>query len=196
MTHSLYTDAIERARRRLPLALPAELQWNLLPPLSFISPRVSVAGILAPSTAIAGDSFDYSVNGDVVHVAIIDAMGHGIEATLLAAVTIGVLRNSRRRGDLGIKELVPVLDEQLAAIFGPDKFVTGIFGELDTTTGVWTWTTCGHPPALLVRRGRVVKQLDAVIAAPSASGSSRASPTSPPSGSNRATACCCTPTAS
>lgn len=165
MTRSRYGDSIERTRRRTPLTLPAELQWQLLPPLTFVTRRVAVAGILAPATEVAGDSFDYSVDGDRAHVAIIDAMGHGLEATLLSAVTIAALRNARRAG-LGLAELVPEVDAAVAAAFGPDRFVTGIFGELDTATGIWTWTTCGHPPALLVRRGRVVKVLDSVVGAP------------------------------
>jgi serine phosphatase RsbU (regulator of sigma subunit) len=165
VTRSLYGDAIELARRRAPLSLPAELQWRLLPPLTFVAPRVAVAGILAPSTEVAGDSFDYAVNGDVAHVAIIDAMGHGLEACLLAAVAIAALRNGRRSG-LGLAPLVSSIDAELGRAFGPDRFVTGIFGELNTVTGVWTWTTCGHPPALLVRNGRVVKRLDQAIGVP------------------------------
>ena len=164
-TRSLYGDFVERARRPAPLTIPAELQWRLLPPLTFLSPRVAVAGVLAPTTEIAGDSFDYSVNGDIAHVAIVDAMGHGLEATLLSTVAIGTLRNARRRG-LGLPETVRVMDAEIESQFGPDKFVTGIVGELDTSSGLWTWITCGHPPALVVRRGRVVKTLDSVVSAP------------------------------
>jgi hypothetical protein len=165
MTRSLYGDAIERARRRTSLSVPAEMQWRLLPPLTFVSPRFSIAGILAPADDVAGDSFDYAANGDVAHVALIDAMGHGLEAALLAAVSISALRNARRNGD-DLVRTVSTIDSIIGAQFGPDKFVTGIFGELDITAGSWQWITCGHPPALLLRRGRVVRALDSVIGAP------------------------------
>ena len=82
VTKSMYGDGIERARRRTPMTIPAELQWRLLPPLTFISPRVAVAGALAPTAEVAGDSFDYALNGARMHVTVIDAMGHGLEATL------------------------------------------------------------------------------------------------------------------
>jgi len=141
------------------------MQWRLLPPLTFVSPRFSIAGVLAPADDVAGDSFDYAANGDVAQVAIIDAMGHGLEAALLAAVTISTLRNARRSG-ADLKSTVATIDSILAAQFGPDKFVTGIFGELDTANGWWRWTTCGHPPALLVRGGRVVRTLDSIIGPP------------------------------
>lgn len=85
--------------------MPAELQWRLLPPLSFVTPRVAVSAVLVPSAEVAGDSFDYAVNGDIAHVAVVDAMGHGLEATLLATVAIGGLRNARRAG-LPLEETV------------------------------------------------------------------------------------------
>ena len=164
-TRALYGDAVERARRRVPMTLPAELQWRLLPPLTFVSPRVAVSGILAPTHEVAGDSFDYALNGNVLHVALVDAMGHGLESTLLAAVAVGAMRNARRAG-LALPDTVQAMDAVLSAQFGPDRFVSGIIGELDTDTGWWRWATCGHPPALLVRGGRVVKELDAVVAVP------------------------------
>ena len=162
---SLYGDSVERARRTTPLTVPAELQWRLLPPLTFVSPRVAVAGVLAPVAEVAGDSFDYALNGDALHVAVIDAMGHGLEATLLSAVAVAALRNARR-GGLDLAGTVAAMDAEIASQFGPDKFVTGIVGQLDLTTGWWRWTTCGHPPTLLVRAGRVVKTLDQVIGPP------------------------------
>ncbi len=165
VTRSHYGDAVERARRRSPMSLPAELQWRLLPPLTFVSPRAAVAGVLAPADGVAGDSFDYALNDDVLHVALFDAMGHGLEATLLASVAVGALRSSRRRGD-DLATTVRRIDSTLAGQFGPDRFVTGVVGELDTRTGWWRWVTCGHPPSLLVRGGRVVKVLDSVVAAP------------------------------
>lgn len=164
-TRSAYGDGIERARRRVPLTTPAELQWRLLPALTFVAPRAAIAGGLLPTSSIAGDSFDYALNRNVLHVTIVDAMGHGLEATLLAALAISALRNARRNG-LNLQEMVSAADAQIAAQFGPDKFVTATVAELDTDTGVWTWATCGHPPALLVRAGKVVKTLDQVVEPP------------------------------
>jgi phosphoserine phosphatase RsbU/P len=158
-------DAVERTRRRLPMLLEAELQWNLLPPLSFATPHVSIAGVLVPTHEVAGDSFDYAVNGDVAHLAIIDAMGHGMDATLMAAVALGALRNARRSG-LDLVDTARSVNQHLSAQFGGSKFVTGIIGELDTRKGVWRWVNAGHPAALVVRGGRVVRVLDSVVNPP------------------------------
>lgn len=165
LTSAMYGDAVERTRRRAGMTVPAEMQWRLLPPLTFVSPRASVAGVLVPAERVAGDSFDYALNGDRLHVMILDAMGHGLQAALLSAVAISTLRNARRSG-LELTAVVREMDAAIAAEFGSVKFVTAIVGELDVTTGWWRWTTCGHPPALLVRNGRVVKQLDSVVDPP------------------------------
>lgn len=165
VTRSQYGDAVERARRRSGLTVPAELQWRMLPPLTFVSPRVAIAGVLAPASEVAGDCFDYAVNAGTTHVAVLDAMGHGLHATLLSSVATAALRNGRRRGT-GLAETVTAVDEALASQFGGDNFVTGIVGELDLETGWWSWVACGHPPAMLVRGGRVVKELDQLVGPP------------------------------
>ena len=165
VSRSLYGDTIERTRRRAPMTVPAELQWQLLPPLTYVSPRVAIAGILAPTAEVAGDSFDYAINGDTAHVAVFDAMGHGLEAALLAAVAVSALRNARR-GRLDLPATVRTIDAAIASHFSAGKFVTGVIGELDIVSGRWRWTTCGHPAALLVRDGRVVKTLDSQVGVP------------------------------
>ena len=165
ITRSLYGDAVEHARRTSHHSEEAELQWRQLPPLTFVSPELSVAGVVAPAHEVAGDSFDYAINGSVAHVAVLDGMGHGLEATLLAAVAVSWMRKSRFEG-LDLEATVRAVDAGVAAHFGADKFLTGIIGELDVATGWWRWVTCGHPPALLLRGGKVVKQLDAVVGAP------------------------------
>jgi serine phosphatase RsbU (regulator of sigma subunit) len=98
-------------------------------------------------------------------VTLIDAMGHGLEAAVLAAVAISALRNARIRG-LELATMVMDADQKLAKHFGPDRFVTGIVGQLDLRTGWWSWTTFGHPPALVVRSGKVVRTLDQVVVPP------------------------------
>jgi serine phosphatase RsbU (regulator of sigma subunit) len=165
MSRRLVGDFIERERRRLPMLLEAELQWNLLPPLTFASPIVSIAGVLAPTNEVAGDSFDYAVNGDIAHLCIVDAMGHGLDSTLMSAVAIGALRNGRRSG-LDLVDTTRSMNKHVAAQFGESKFVTAIVGELDTRTGMWRWVNAGHPAALIVRGGRVVKALDSPINPP------------------------------
>ena len=65
MSKTLYGDTLVRLRRTARMGLAAEIQWNLLPPLSFASTEVSVAAALEPAYEVAGDSVDYAVDPDV-----------------------------------------------------------------------------------------------------------------------------------
>lgn len=154
-----YTDVLLRGRRAEPLTLAAEMQWELLPPLTCSTDRVSVSGILEPAYTIGGDSFDYALNPGRVEFAIVDAMGHGMPAVAISMVAVNGLRNARREG-LGLEtaylETGAAIDER----FGPDVFATAQIGSLEVDTGELTWLNAGHPPPLLVRHGRFTGELE------------------------------------
>ena len=158
MSKGAYGDGIQACRRRQEMDLAAEMRWSLLPPLTFSSPRIVISAILEPAYNIAGDAFDYAVNGDKAHVAIVDAMGHGLEASRIANVAVGAYRNGRRRG-LTFVESFKWMDEVVSTAFGGDRFVTGQLAELDLASGRLDWLNAGHPRPLLLRNGRDVSQL-------------------------------------
>ncbi|GAA4620265.1 PP2C family protein-serine/threonine phosphatase [Actinoallomurus vinaceus] len=159
VTKNSYTDQFFRARRREQMSVAAEIQWSLLPPLTMITPQVTVAGILEPAYDVAGDSFDYALNDDVLHVAVIDAMGHGLNAAVLATVAIGAYRHARR-ADVGLAELYGFMDAAIDDQFGPDHFVTAQMMRLDVRSGLLRWVNAGHPAPLLIRDHRVVQALE------------------------------------
>lgn len=152
------TDRLVQARRLEPMSIAAEIQWSLLPPLSMSVPRVAVAGILEPAYAVAGDSFDYALNDDLLHVATIDAMGHGLDAATMATVAVGAYRHARR-ADVGLADIYSFMDRAVAEQFGPDHFVTAQMMRLDTGSGHLEWVNAGHPAPLLVRDRVVVGRL-------------------------------------
>ncbi|EFL24490.1 putative stage II sporulation protein E (SpoIIE) [Streptomyces himastatinicus ATCC 53653] len=159
VTKNSYTDQFFQARRREPMTLAAEIQWSLLPPLTMITPQVAVAGILEPAYEAAGDSFDYALNDNILHMAIIDAMGHGLDAAVLATVAIGAYRHARR-ADVGLAELYTFMDTAIDEQFGPDHFVTAQMMRLDIGTGHLQWVNAGHPAPLLIRDHRVIQALE------------------------------------
>ncbi|MGW3038531.1 PP2C family protein-serine/threonine phosphatase [Kitasatospora sp. NPDC001159] len=165
ITKSGYTDRIFQARRLEPMSVAAEIQWSLLPPLSMTVPRVAVAGILEPAYQVAGDSFDYALNDDLLHVATIDAMGHGLDAATMATVAIGAYRHARR-ADIGLAEIYAFMDRAIAEQFGPDHFVTAQMMRLDTGTGHLQWVNAGHPQPLLIRDHVVVERLESATTLP------------------------------
>ena len=165
LSNGQYTDTYEWARRRQPMTLPAEMQHRLHPPLTFGTHRVVISGLLAPAYEVGGDAFDYSLNGNIAHVAVFDAVGHGLHAALLAHLAVSCYRNSRRAG-LPLIETVSAIDAALADGFGPERYVTAIVGQLDVDTGLFRWVNAAHPFPMLLRGGQLVKELSCDPALP------------------------------
>jgi serine phosphatase RsbU (regulator of sigma subunit) len=159
VSNSAYTDHYEWFRRKAAMTLPAEMQHRLLPPLTFGTPRVVISGLLAPAYDVGGDAFDYALNGNVAHVAVFDAVGHGLQASLLANLAVSCYRNSRRAG-LDLAHTAAAIDAALEEMFGGERFVTALLGQLDIDTGLFRWINAGHPAAMLLRNAQVVKELD------------------------------------
>ena len=153
-----YGDLFTLVRRRRPMSLAAEIAWNLMPPLTFGTDRLVIACVLAPAYDVGGDSFDYAVDDSRARLAVFDAMGHGLEAGLLATVAIAAYRRARRLG-LDLTATAAAIDAEVGAHFAGEQFVTGLLLELDLETGRLTWLSAGHPLPLLLRGTRVVKTL-------------------------------------
>lgn len=134
-------------------------------PLSMATPQVAVAGILEPAYNVAGDSFDYALNDDVLHVAIIDAMGHGLEAAVMATVAVAAYRHARR-SDVDLPDLYAAMDEAITAQFPDDRFLTAQMVHLDVGSGLMRWVNAGHPHPLLLRDRHVVRTLDSPTTLP------------------------------
>ncbi|MGW6748638.1 PP2C family protein-serine/threonine phosphatase [Streptomyces sp. NPDC055006] len=165
VTKGAYTDQFFQARRREPMSVSAEIQWSLLPPTSMSVPQVEVAGILEPAYRVAGDSFDYALNDNILHVAVIDAMGHGLDAATMATVAIGAYRHARRVF-VSLAEKYALMDDAISRQFGPDHFVTAQLMHVNIATGELALVNAGHPAPLLIRDGRVVKQLESATTLP------------------------------
>jgi len=165
VTKQAYGDLFERVRRRQPMSVAAELAWNLLPPLTFGTDRLVISGVLAPAYNLGGDSFDYAVDAHTARMAVFDAMGHGLEAGLLASVAMAACRNSRRTG-CDLVGSAGSIDRAIADQFGPERFVTAVLADLDLASGRLQWTVCGHPPPLLLRGSHIVKILQGEVGLP------------------------------
>lgn len=152
-----YTDLFDRGRRARDLTLAAEMQWDLLVPGDYRSPRFCLAAKLEPAYEIGGDHYDYAVEPDRLTLAIIDGMGHGLAAAILSSLATAAMRNTRRNGG-GIEEQAASVNAAILAHLGPEAFATGLLVEVDLVTGAARAVNAGHPPAILLRDGRVVER--------------------------------------
>jgi hypothetical protein len=152
-----HTDVFERGRRSFPFTLAAEIQRRLLPPaFTCEDATFTVAGWLEPANDVGGDTFDYSVERDVLHVSISDAMGHTVAAAQLATLAVGSLRNSRR-GDLGPAEQAEAANGAVLEHGGEDGFISALLLRVDLMTGRIIAVNAGHPLPYLLRDGEVAQ---------------------------------------
>ncbi len=94
-----HTDLFEWGQRTRAFTLSAEIQQRLLPESRTCEAAAfTLAGWLEPAASIGGDTFDYSLARDLLHLSLTDAMGHGVNAALTASMCLGGLRGARRRG--------------------------------------------------------------------------------------------------
>jgi len=159
------SDVVEVARRAEPLHVAAEMQWNLQPLRAFQSEQFSIAGQLIPAYEVGGDCFDYNVAADHLDLSSLDAIGHGVGASLLAGLATAVMRNVRRSGGCP-HEQVAAADQQLLQQFGGAQFVTVLAMRLDFTDGQLEIVNAGHPQPWRVREGQAEPlELDAQLPA-------------------------------
>ncbi len=150
-----YTDLFEWGQRTIPFTLAAEIQRRLLPgAFSCDADEFSLAGWLEPANTVGGDTFDYALDRETLHISVTDAVGNDVNAALLATVLVSSLRNGRRRG-LDLPEQVTAANVALAAHSPVGAFVTGQVVRVDLGTGVITLINAGHPFPILLRAGKV-----------------------------------------
>lgn len=153
-----HTDLFEWGQRTRSFTLSAEIQQRLLPSARTCeAASFTLAGWLEPAADIGGDTFDYSLGRDTLHLSMTDAMGHGVEAALTASVCIGGLRGARRRG-LSLLEQASetntVLHEHASR--RPDNdFVAGLIGKLELDSGRLEMVNAGHVLPFLLRGGEL-----------------------------------------
>ena len=76
-----HTDLFEWAQRSTVFSLPAEIQRRLLPAaFTCEAGAFTLSAWLEPAASVGGDTFDYSLGRDTLHLSLTDAMGHGVAA--------------------------------------------------------------------------------------------------------------------
>ncbi len=150
-----FTDLFEWGQRSVRLSLAAEIQHRLLPgAFTCEGGQFTLAAWLEPAGEIAGDSFDFAMERDTLHLSMTDAMGHDVAASVMATVVVGALRNARRAG-VGLAEQARRADISLGQHAAKGGYVTGQIARIDLPTGTATIVNAGHPHPLRLRDGRV-----------------------------------------
>lgn len=148
-----HSDVFERAQRDVAFSVPAEIQRRLLPSAYTIEGGpFTLAGWLEPAHDVGGDTFDYSVDREHLHVTLTDAVGHSTAAALLATLVVASLRNSRR-SLAGPGAQADAANAELLDHAGAEQFVTGLVLRIALGEGRAEVVNAGHPAPYLIRQG-------------------------------------------
>lgn len=153
-----HTDVFEWGQRSTPFTLPAEIQRRLLPAaFTCEGGSFTLSAWLEPAASVGGDTFDYSLGRDALHLSITDAMGHGVASALTATLLVGSLRNVRRGGGSLLEQATAgnqALSDHATGV-AEESYATGLLGRLDLPTGVLSLVNAGHVAPFLARDGQV-----------------------------------------
>ncbi|MFK0174110.1 PP2C family protein-serine/threonine phosphatase [Streptomyces sp. NPDC090306] len=154
VTDRRFTDLYHWGNRTTSVSLAAEIQRQLLPSApSCEAAEFSLAGALVPASDIAGDTYDYSVDSDTLHVSVTDAMGHDVDASLIATLAVNASRGARRSG-ADLTEQARQIHRALVD-HGRRTFTTGQLLRVALDGSGAQIVNAGHPWPLRLRDGEV-----------------------------------------
>ncbi|WP_243715949.1 PP2C family protein-serine/threonine phosphatase [Actinomadura darangshiensis] len=153
------SDSYSRLVRTRDMTVSAEMQWRLMPPMTFANDQVVIGAALEPAYRLGGDTFDYALAGDIVHFSVFDAMGHDTASGLTSNLAVAAARNGRLQGT-ALQDVGRAIEEVLLEQDSSGRFVTAALAELNLRTGVLSWVLHGHPAPIVIRQGRWVTTMD------------------------------------
>ncbi|MFK0102586.1 PP2C family protein-serine/threonine phosphatase [Streptomyces sp. NPDC091040] len=154
VTDRRFTDLYQWGQRTAPVSLAAEIQRQLLPSAPTCeAPEFTVACALVPADTIAGDTYDYTLDHDTLHLSITDAMGHDVEAALMATLAVNASRGARR-GEADLAEQARQTHQAMIE-HGRRTFVTGQLLRIALDGSGARLVNAGHIWPLRLRDGQV-----------------------------------------
>ena len=153
-----HTDLFEWGQRSTPFTLPAEIQRRLLPAaFTCEAGAFTLSAWLEPAASVGGDTFDYSLARDVLHLSRDrrDGARRGQRPDRDVVRREPAQHPPRRRRPWWSRRppRTCALHEH-ASSTGTEGSSTGLLGRLDLRTGTLALVNAGHVPPYLCRAGR------------------------------------------
>jgi sigma-B regulation protein RsbU (phosphoserine phosphatase) len=140
-TNSMVEHDLERGRA---------IQLRLVPQGVKI-PQMDIAIRFQPCRWVAGDYVDVvaSAEGQRWLLVIADVCGKGLPAALVASSMHTMVHTFIRAG-IELQSMVAMINEHLFEHLPANRFVTGIFVEIDPLSGALRYVNAGHPAPIIV----------------------------------------------
>jgi PAS domain S-box-containing protein len=128
-------------------------QQFLFPSQLPISAKVRFASLFKPMDEVGGDLYDViNLPNDNYGLLIADVTGHGIPAALLTFMSSTTFKNAADKLS-SPSEIITLTNDRLFQKMPGDAFVTMFYAQYNTSTGVLTYVSAGHPEAYILRKG-------------------------------------------
>ncbi len=147
----LHEQVVEKNRLQAQLEIARQVQLELLPAGDPRVENFDVSAYIFPTEEVSGDYYDWvRIFDDQIGVVVADAVGKGIPAALLMSFLRASLRASMQIGYAPHVAFSKV-NELLHDSIEDNKFITGIYGILDSTNRTFVFSNAGHNPPLLLK---------------------------------------------
>lgn len=158
----LVEEMRNRQRVELQLQLAREIQSQLFPAEPLNADNLKIDALNDPGQKVSGDYYDHFVRPDgLVAVIIADVSGKGAPAAMLMAnLQAAVHVTLAEEADL--VKVVGVLNRLICRNVQDSKFITGIFGLLDTKQRVFTYVNAGHLGPYLIHQSRAAERVEKI----------------------------------
>ncbi len=126
-------------------------QQVLLPKSLPEFPQITLAAKYQPMDQIGGDFYNvFPLESNKCGLMVADVTGHGVSAALISFMVSGLFRNHQNSSDSSAK-VIGLTNQALVGNLPLGNFVTVFYGVYDLENKTITYTTAGHPPALVIR---------------------------------------------
>lgn len=147
----LHDEVVEKKRIQAQLEIARDVQLTLLPHSDPTIEGFDISGYIFPTEEVSGDYYDWvMIFQDQIGIVVADAVGKGVPAALLMSFLRASLRSCVQIGyapHIALSKVSSLLRDSIE----DNKFITAIYGILDSTNKTFVFSNAGHNPPLLIK---------------------------------------------
>ena len=162
---SLYRELLMKKQLDQEVSIARSIQQTFLPRQNLKLEGFDIAGLNHSSRQVGGDYYDFiDIEEGQTGLVIADVVGKGVPAALIMASFRASLI-AEIRNNYAIRAIMQKVNRLMTESLDGGRFVTAVYGVLDSRSKIFTFSNAGHnPPILLKPNGDVVELTDGGLA--------------------------------
>ncbi|MEW5701476.1 MAG: GAF domain-containing SpoIIE family protein phosphatase [Candidatus Zixiibacteriota bacterium] len=147
----VHAALLEQRRIKGELEVARHIQRTFLPSANPQIEGFDIAGVNISSVEVGGDYYDFiEIIPGQIGIAIADVAGKGVPAALIMA-TFRASLIAEIRNNYALRSIMQKVNRLLCERNDQSRFVTALYGVLDTRNRIFTFSNAGHNPGVLRR---------------------------------------------